>query len=233
MYNSIYPVYLVTNKINSKQYVGQTVYTIEHRWYGHVNDSRRRSQTHFHKAIRKYKPENFIIEQIDFIVPTGDIETDGNALDELEKYYIQKYDTFHNGYNSTEGGRSPRGLKHSEKTRAKMKVSRTGQKRSKTQRKRMSDAQRGKSHPQSIVTCDVCGKSGGKTNMKRYHFENCKKKNKGHKQIQVSCLCGVTGGLANMKRYHLHNCISVNNQCINLNIKLYRIPNRTKNNKSA
>lgn len=25
-------------------------------------------------------------------------------LDELEQYYIKKYDTFNNGYNSTEGG---------------------------------------------------------------------------------------------------------------------------------
>lgn len=28
--------------------------------------------------------------------------------------------------------------------------------------------------PHQIITCDVCGKSGGSANMKRYHFINCK-----------------------------------------------------------
>jgi hypothetical protein len=28
--------------------------------------------------------------------------------------------------------------------------------------------------PQKIVTCPICGKTGGKSNMTRYHFNNCK-----------------------------------------------------------
>ena len=32
-------------------------------------------------------------------------------------------------------------------------------------------------HPNKVqVTCQYCGKTGGATNMRRYHFDNCKKK---------------------------------------------------------
>jgi hypothetical protein len=27
-----------------------------------------------------------------------------------------------------------------------------------------------------VITCDICGKTGGSSNMKRYHFDNCKDK---------------------------------------------------------
>jgi len=33
---------------------------------------------------------------------------------------------------------------------------------------------KGKSAPQQIVECPHCGKSGGKQNMTRYHFDNCR-----------------------------------------------------------
>jgi hypothetical protein len=31
-----------------------------------------------------------------------------------------------------------------------------------------------KKKPHDIITCNICGKSGGSANMKRYHFNNCK-----------------------------------------------------------
>jgi hypothetical protein len=39
-------------------------------------------------------------------------------------------------------------------------------------RKRLSDACKGK---REVVTCPHCGLSGGGGNMRRYHFDNCKK----------------------------------------------------------
>ena len=32
--------------------------------------------------------------------------------------------------------------------------------------------------PQKQIMCPYCNKSGGATNMKRYHFDNCKYKQK-------------------------------------------------------
>jgi hypothetical protein len=47
-----------------------------------------------------------------------------------------------------------------------------GKKLSEETKRKMSDAQKGKPKPK--ITCPHCGKEGGSSNMKRYHFENCK-----------------------------------------------------------
>lgn len=55
-----------------------------------------------HKAILKYGSENFTIEVLETV---SNCENLGEKLDMLEQYYINLYDTYHNGYNSTSGGR--------------------------------------------------------------------------------------------------------------------------------
>ena len=58
--------------------------------------------------------------------------------------------------------------------------------------------------PQEKVACPVCGKIGGISSMKRFHFDNCGKEQPVQK---VDCSeCGVEGGITNMKRYHFDNC---------------------------
>ncbi len=53
-----------------------------------------------------------------------------------------------------------------------------------------------------IVTCNVCGKEGQYVNMKRWHFENC-----GKRQEQITCPhCGHKGVPPNILRYHFDNC---------------------------
>ena len=49
-----------------------------------------------HKAIAKYGKENFTLEVKE--------ETEGDLLNEREMYWIQYYDSYKNGYNSTIGG---------------------------------------------------------------------------------------------------------------------------------
>ena len=51
-------IYLITNKINGKQYIGQTVKTVQKRWSRHLADSKN-FDFYFYKAIRKYGKENF------------------------------------------------------------------------------------------------------------------------------------------------------------------------------
>ena len=41
-------------------------------------------------------------------------------------------------------------------------------------KKKMSEARKGKPKPK--VTCPHCGLTGGNSQMKRYHFDNCKNK---------------------------------------------------------
>ena len=45
-------VYLITNTVNGKVYVGQTINGLSKRWKGHKNDVRKGSQNPLHRAIR-------------------------------------------------------------------------------------------------------------------------------------------------------------------------------------
>ncbi len=93
-------IYVVTNIINNKKYVGLTSKTIEERWKRHLYDANiRKDDFYFHKAIRKYGENNFKIEKVE--------ECPDEHLKEREKFYIQQYNSFYKnkqGYNLTLGG---------------------------------------------------------------------------------------------------------------------------------
>lgn len=91
-------IYKITNKVNGKSYIGQTRYTVEFRWRQHQH---KKDNTHFHCAIAKYGAENFTVETLE--------ECDLADLDSREIFYIAKYDTYANGYNSSTGGDGMRG----------------------------------------------------------------------------------------------------------------------------
>lgn len=78
-------IYLITNLINGKVYVGKTTGTLENRWKQHVEAASRNIDTHLYRAIRKYGAENFKIESLYY----GD-----ENLNELERYYIKQYNSF-------------------------------------------------------------------------------------------------------------------------------------------
>ena len=93
-------IYIVTNLANGKKYVGITSKTIEERWDRHIYDATiRQDDFYFHRAIRKYGIDNFIIEKVE--------ECSNDVLGDREKFYIQHFDTFYKnnkGYNLTLGG---------------------------------------------------------------------------------------------------------------------------------
>ena len=92
-------IYLITDLTNSKQYVGQTVYTKDERWRGHLY-----GDLYIDRAIRKHKPENFEVKTLEFV----DKE---ELLNEREKYWIQELNTLiPNGYNILPGGNCHAGV---------------------------------------------------------------------------------------------------------------------------
>jgi len=102
-------VYRVTNRVNGKQYVGQTVTTLRLRWNGH-NVSRAGCPA-LHRAIVKYGRDNFTIEEI----ATAE---DQEFLDFLEDECISFYRTMAPvGYNLKGGGANGH---HSDLTKAKI-----------------------------------------------------------------------------------------------------------------
>ena len=92
-------IYKITNIINNKCYIGQSV-QIERRWQWHKNNYNNKNErtydNHFYRSIRKYGIENFKFEIIE--------ECQEDELDEREMHWIAHYDSFNNGYNSTIGG---------------------------------------------------------------------------------------------------------------------------------
>ncbi len=108
-------IYKITNRINGKVYIGQTIYPIEQRFTEHINKALNGKKSHLCYAIRKYSVINFSLELLETC----------NSLDEMNGYeikYIAKYDSFRNGYNMTLGGagRSGYDYKVSKKTRKKI-----------------------------------------------------------------------------------------------------------------
>lgn len=97
-------IYKYTNKTNGKHYIGQSI-NLEMRRYAHkssaFNEKAKDYNAQFHQAIRKYGWDNFDYEVIAELTPE---EYTKEGLDALERYFIKYYDSFHNGYNATEGG---------------------------------------------------------------------------------------------------------------------------------
>jgi len=69
--------------------------------------------------------------------------------------------------------KSATGLKRSEEMREKLRLANVGKVHSDTTKNKMSIAHKGKPHKSRNIECPHCGKIGGATNMKRYHFDNC------------------------------------------------------------
>lgn len=97
-------IYCITNILNNKQYIGQTITTIEHRASQHFSTTKHSTQL-IKRAIQKYGKENFLVEEIEKVSSKTKTEL-RNILNEKEIYYIQKYNTYikNGGYNLDKGG---------------------------------------------------------------------------------------------------------------------------------
>lgn len=85
-------IYKITNLLNQKVYIGQSI-DIKKRWKEHCITI---DNCAIHQAIQKYGKENFSFEVLE--------ECDQSLLNVKEIYYIEKYNSYYNGYNMTLGG---------------------------------------------------------------------------------------------------------------------------------
>lgn len=98
-------IYKVTNNINGKVYIGQTVRDLDVRMERHFKDAKYNADNFcFHRAINKYGATNFTTTILEDNIPK-------NQLNDREIYWIDFYhsyikDPLCNGYNMTRGGDS-------------------------------------------------------------------------------------------------------------------------------
>lgn len=155
-------IYIATNKINGKSYIGQTTRSISRRRSQHYKDAKR-GNNYFHNALNKYKKEDF-----KWNVLYKDIPIEKLNVAEVCAIYI--HNTYYEGYNSTTGGENGKiiseetkkkiskansgkksgknnamfGKKHSKETRKKISESNLGRKVSEETKKKLSIANTGK-----------------------------------------------------------------------------------------
>ncbi len=95
-------IYKITNLVNNKIYIGQTINSIDKRFKQHLSQVNCANIcSALYSAFTKYGKENFIIESI----VSGEYSME--ELNELEIFYIKKFDSLSpNGYNLQSGGNS-------------------------------------------------------------------------------------------------------------------------------
>lgn len=125
-------IYIVTNVINGRQYVGLTTKTAAVRWQQHVSNANNGVKTYLYAAIRKYGAEAFTVE---------------TCLSVLDKKYLgyfekQKIQDLNAAYNQTNGGEVTLGRKYDDATKERIRLKSLGKKRTPAQIEKMKQAVR-------------------------------------------------------------------------------------------
>lgn len=96
--NQIGQIYIIKNTVNNKVYIGETTMGYKKRFAQHCKHSTR-SNRHYklYEAMNSLGVENFYLELLE-----DNISID--RMYEREIFYIKKFNSFSNGYNSTKGG---------------------------------------------------------------------------------------------------------------------------------
>ena len=130
-------IYRVYTNFNDACYIGQAKDIYErfnsHHIYDYKNKKNCCYNTKFYSALREHGLDAFEVEVID-LCPIEE-------LDEKEIYYIAQYNSFHHGYNSTEGGQNWSPNIHSLKTEEKRQ-----------QTRELNQSLKGENHPRAKLT---------------------------------------------------------------------------------
>lgn len=191
-------IYLITNTLNNKKYVGWTNKSALDRWKVHIQCANRGQKSHLYNAIRLYGKDVFTIEELEY----GD--DNKYMLNIREPYYISLYNK-DELYNMTIGGEggvtsgswkpghisTNKGKKFpiiSKKRKEYWELWKQENPNYKDQWKKyekigVSEESREYYKTTTIsrnkikAICPYCDKEGQMVNMKRWHFEKCRYKN--------------------------------------------------------
>jgi len=93
----IYSIYKATNTITGKVYIGYTSNEIQERIIQHKYDSKR-IKSKFYNSINKHGWNSF---EWEIIYQSWD---ENYCKNEMESFFITEHNSYHDGYNSTQGG---------------------------------------------------------------------------------------------------------------------------------
>lgn len=124
-------IYMITNIVNGKIYIGQTTGTVRDRFLRHISEALRKKQGcyYFQNAIKKYGKESFVYESICYCFSEEEFNY-------AERSLIKEYNStnMNVGYNISPGGSgiavynrdkrssSQKGKKRSAETREKIRI---------------------------------------------------------------------------------------------------------------
>ena len=105
-------VYVITNTINNKVYIGSTISGFKKRIKEHLYEliKNRHHSDHLQKAYNKYGGDSFEFSVLEIC--------DKEIIIEREQFYLDKYKSYQrkNGYNILEKAYNSQGYKHTEET---------------------------------------------------------------------------------------------------------------------
>lgn len=148
-----YVVYVHTNKINGKKYVGTTCQSPNRRW---KNGNGYRENEHFYRAICRYGWDNFTHE----IVRAGLSKESACRIErELIAEFKSNQDRY--GYNKSIGGENPNGGNvMSDEAKRKMSIAHKGKRLSDECKRKLSEQAKARGNGKAGKVGKDCGKAG-------------------------------------------------------------------------
>lgn len=134
-------IYLVTNRVDGKKYIGVTSRLLPARWREHVADAQNGRGWALHDAIRAHGADAFDVVLLESV---ADWQT---ACGREQHFIVECGCLAPAGYNLTWGGEGTPGRKHSDETKAKISAAHKGKKLSTEHRRKLSAAKQGKKMP--------------------------------------------------------------------------------------
>ena len=210
-------IYCITNEINKKKYIGQTIQEYEKRWYRHIYElnNNKHMNKHLQSAWDKYGESNFSFEILETLKCNSEEEL-RKSIDEKETFYISKWNLLNReyGYNVAEGGsngnnfagKSEEELNEIKRKKSEsMKGKNVGKYHSDESKKKMSESHKGEKNPNYGKQWDDerKQKSSEKKKGKKFSLEHKESLSKAHVKAYVKCieLNIIKAGCNEMKRY--------------------------------
>lgn len=180
-------IYCIKNKTNGKLYIGSSI-NIDKRFREHKN-SLKANKHHSIYLQRSWNNGN------EFEFKVIEVVNEAEKLIEREQYYINKFDSYKNGYNMCPIAGRPKGLKHTLQSRKNMLEAHKGQEspmkgkhHTKISRKKISE--KGKNRYISLETREKISKAlkgkkkSKETKAKMSKAQEGNKKSLGHKRTK-------------------------------------------------